>query len=141
MSFQCGTVDLPNIGIAAESDPSRAIQLITGEGLSNKFLAHIRETDAIVNVVRCLEDDNVIHVVINVDPAADIGLVPNELCLADLAAVEKRFTVFCTRFLGSDKSAVQYQPMAICRWSACAGSSRLSFKSMSPSVAGSGRPR
>ena len=141
MSFQCGIVDLPNIGIAAESDPSRAIQLNTGEGLSHKFLAHIRETDAIVNVVRCLQDDNAIHVVIKVDPIVDIELVSNELCLSDLAAVEKRFTVFCTRFLGSDKCGVQYQPSAICRWLACAGSSRLSFKPMPPSVAGSGRPR
>jgi len=58
----------------------------TGEGLGNKFLAHIRETDAIVNVVRCFEDDNVIHVANKVDPIADIEVIQTELCLADLAA-------------------------------------------------------
>ncbi|MCJ7798299.1 MAG: redox-regulated ATPase YchF, partial [Polaromonas sp.] len=61
----------------------------TGEGLGNKFLAHIRETDAIVNVVRCFEDDNVIHVAGKVDPIDDIEVIQTELCLADLAAVEK----------------------------------------------------
>ena len=61
----------------------------TGEGLGNKFLAHIRETDAIVNVVRCFEDDNVIHVANKIDPIADIEVIQTELCLADLAAVEK----------------------------------------------------
>ena len=61
----------------------------TGEGLGNKFLAHIRETDAIVNVVRCFEDDNVIHVAGKVDPISDIEVIQTELCLADLSAVEK----------------------------------------------------
>ena len=61
----------------------------TGEGLGNKFLAHIRETDATVNVVRCFEDDNVIHVAGKVDPISDIEVIQTELCLADLAAVEK----------------------------------------------------
>ena len=61
----------------------------TGEGLGNKFLAHIRETDAIVNVVRCFEDDNVIHVAGKVDPISDIEVIQTELCLADLTAVEK----------------------------------------------------
>jgi GTP-binding protein YchF len=61
----------------------------TGEGLGNKFLAHIRETDATVNVVRCFEDDNVIHVAGKVDPISDIEVIQTELCLADLAAVDK----------------------------------------------------
>jgi GTP-binding protein YchF len=61
----------------------------TGEGLGNKFLAHIRETDATINVVRCFEDDNVIHVAGKVDPISDIEVIQTELCLADLAAVEK----------------------------------------------------
>lgn len=61
----------------------------TGEGLGNKFLAHIRETDATVNVVRCFEDPNVIHVAGRVDPIADIEVIQTELCLADLATVEK----------------------------------------------------
>ncbi|MEY2874869.1 MAG: GTP-binding protein, partial [Pseudomonadota bacterium] len=61
----------------------------TGEGLGNKFLSHIRETDAIVNVVRCFEDDNVIHVAGKVDPIADIEVIQTELCLADMSTVEK----------------------------------------------------
>ncbi|MEG1374947.1 MAG: redox-regulated ATPase YchF, partial [Comamonas sp.] len=60
-----------------------------GEGLGNQFLAHIRETDAIVNVVRCFEDPNVIHVANKVDPIADIEVIQTELCLADMATVEK----------------------------------------------------
>jgi ribosome-binding ATPase len=60
-----------------------------GEGLGNQFLAHIRETDAIVNVVRCFEDDNVIHVAGKVDPISDIEVIQTELCLADLGTVEK----------------------------------------------------
>ncbi|MBK6851181.1 MAG: redox-regulated ATPase YchF [Burkholderiales bacterium] len=60
-----------------------------GEGLGNKFLSHIRETDAIVNVVRCFEDDNVIHVAGKIDPISDIEVIQTELCLADLGTVEK----------------------------------------------------
>ena len=60
-----------------------------GEGLGNQFLSHIRETDAIVNVVRCFEDENVIHVAGKVDPIADIEVIQTELCLADLSTVEK----------------------------------------------------
>jgi GTP-binding protein YchF len=60
-----------------------------GEGLGNQFLSHIRETDAIVNVVRCFNDDNVIHVAGKVDPIADIEVIQTELCLADLGTVEK----------------------------------------------------
>ncbi len=60
-----------------------------GEGLGNQFLAHIRETDAIVNVVRCFEDPNVIHVAGRVDPISDIEVIQTELCLADLTTVDK----------------------------------------------------
>ncbi len=60
-----------------------------GEGLGNQFLAHIRETDAIVNVVRCLDDPNVVHVAGKVDPIADIEVIQTELCLADMGTVEK----------------------------------------------------
>ena len=60
-----------------------------GEGLGNQFLANIRETDGILNVVRCFEDDNVIHVAGKVDPIADIETIITELALADLATVEK----------------------------------------------------
>ena len=60
-----------------------------GEGLGNQFLAHIRETDAIVNVVRCFEDPNVIHVAGKVSPLDDIAVIQTELALADLGTVEK----------------------------------------------------
>ena len=60
-----------------------------GEGLGNQFLAHIRETDAIAQVVRCFVDDDVIHVSGRVDPQADIETINTELALADLATVEK----------------------------------------------------
>ena len=60
-----------------------------GEGLGNQFLAHIRETDAIVGVVRCFDDDNVIHVAGKVDPISDIEVIQTELCLADMGTVEK----------------------------------------------------
>jgi hypothetical protein len=60
-----------------------------GEGLGNQFLSHIRETDAIVNVVRCFEDPNVIHVAGKVDPIADIEVIETELALADLQTAEK----------------------------------------------------
>jgi GTP-binding protein YchF len=77
-----------------------------GEGLGNQFLAHIRETDAIVNVVRCFEDPNVIHVAGRVDPIADIEVIQTELCLADMATVEKslqRYTKAAKS--GNDKEA------------------------------------
>lgn len=60
-----------------------------GEGLGNQFLANIRETDAICNVVRCFHDDNVIHVSGKVDPLSDIETIATELALADLASAEK----------------------------------------------------
>jgi ribosome-binding ATPase len=60
-----------------------------GEGLGNQFLAHIRETDAIVNVVRCFDDANVVHVAGKVDPVSDIEVIQTELCLADLGTVDK----------------------------------------------------
>jgi GTP-binding protein YchF len=60
-----------------------------GEGLGNKFLAHIRETDAIAHVVRCFESTDVVHVAGRVDPLADIGVINTELALADLESVER----------------------------------------------------
>ncbi len=77
-----------------------------GEGLGNQFLAHIRETDAIVNVVRCFDDENVVHVAGRVDPIADIEVIQTELCLADLTTVEKslqRYTKVAKA--GNDKEA------------------------------------
>jgi GTP-binding protein YchF len=79
-----------------------------GEGLGNQFLAHIRETDAIVNVVRCFEDANVIHVAGKVDPVSDIEVIQTELCLADLGTVDKslaRYTKAAKS--GNDKEAAK----------------------------------
>lgn len=61
-----------------------------GEGLGNQFLSHIREVDAIVQVVRCFEDDDIIHVAGSIGPARDIDIINLELALADLAQVERR---------------------------------------------------
>ncbi|MEE9354661.1 MAG: redox-regulated ATPase YchF [Methylococcaceae bacterium] len=60
-----------------------------GEGLGNKFLANIRETEAIAHVVRCFEDENVVHVAGKIDPLSDIEIINTELALADMATVEK----------------------------------------------------
>ena len=61
-----------------------------GEGLGNQFLANIRETDTVVQVVRCFEDENIVHVEGSIDPRRDIETIQIELALADLAAVERR---------------------------------------------------
>jgi len=107
------TID-PNVGIVEVPDPRLAglsaivnpqkIQPATvefvdiaglvagaskGEGLGNKFLANIRETDGIVHMVRCFADDNVVHVAGKVDPLSDMEVIQTELALADLATVEK----------------------------------------------------
>ncbi len=79
----------------------------TGEGLGNKFLSHIRETDATINVVRCFEDDNVIHVAGKVDPIADIEVIQTELCLADLSAVEKALHRVTKLARSGDKESVK----------------------------------
>ena len=118
-----GIVELPDprlAQLAAIVKPERIVPAIVefvdiaglvagaskGEGLGNQFLAHIRETDAIVNVVRCFEDENVIHVANKIDPVADIEVIQTELCLADLATVEKslaRYTKVAKA--GNDKDA------------------------------------
>ncbi len=101
-----GVVEVPDprlAQLAAIVQPQRVVPAIVefvdiaglvagaskGEGLGNQFLAHIRETDATVNVVRCFEDPNVIHVAGRVDPIADIEVIQTELCLADLSTVDK----------------------------------------------------
>src|SRR5205085_11977139 len=61
-----------------------------GEGRGNQFLANIRETDAVIQVVRCFEDENIVHVEGSVDPRRDIETIQIELALADLAALERR---------------------------------------------------
>ena len=101
-----GIVELPDLRLAKLSaivEPERIVPAIVefvdiaglvagaskGEGLGNQFLAHIRETDAIVNVVRCFDDANIIHVAGKVDPVSDIEVIQTELCLADLGTVDK----------------------------------------------------
>jgi len=76
-----------------------------GEGLGNKFLANIRETDAVAHVVRCFEDDNVVHVSGKVSPLDDIEVINTELALADLESVEKAITKTTRDAKGGDKVA------------------------------------
>ncbi|KAF3998561.1 redox-regulated ATPase YchF [Glaciimonas immobilis] len=78
-----------------------------GEGLGNQFLAHIRETDAIVNVVRCFEDDNVIHVAGKVSPLDDIEVIQTELALADMGTVEKAIHRENKKARSGDKDAAK----------------------------------
>jgi len=118
-----GIVELPDARLQALADivkPERIVPAIVefvdiaglvagaskGEGLGNQFLAHIRETDAIVNVVRCFDDENVIHVANKIDPVSDVEVIQTELCLADMATVEKslaRYTKAAKS--GNDKEA------------------------------------
>lgn len=76
-----------------------------GEGLGNKFLANIRETDAIAHVVRCFEDENVVHVAGKVSPLDDIEVINTELALADLESVEKAITKTTRDAKSGDKTA------------------------------------
>jgi len=76
-----------------------------GEGLGNKFLANIRETDAIAHVVRCFEDDNVVHVSGRIDPLGDIEVINTELALADLEGVEKGINRIARVANSGDKEA------------------------------------
>lgn len=76
-----------------------------GEGLGNKFLGNIRETEAIAHVVRCFEDENVVHVEGSIDPVSDIEVINIELALADLDTVEKAITRSAKAAKGQDKDA------------------------------------
>ncbi|HEX6704532.1 MAG TPA: redox-regulated ATPase YchF [Albitalea sp.] len=117
-----GIVELPDArlsALAAIVKPERIVPAIVefvdiaglvagaskGEGLGNQFLAHIRETDAIVNVVRCFDDENVVHVAGKVDPIADIEVIQTELCLADLATVDKSLARYVKPAKAGDKEA------------------------------------
>jgi GTP-binding protein YchF len=119
-----GVVEVPDPRLKQLSDiitPERVVPAIvefvdiaglvagasTGEGLGNKFLAHIRETDAIINVVRCFEDANVIHVAGKVDPISDIEVIQTELCLADLSAVEKALHRVTKTARSGDKESIK----------------------------------
>ena len=117
-----GVVELPDPRLAQLAEivkPERIVPAIVefvdiaglvagaskGEGLGNKFLSHIRETDAIVNVVRCFEDSNVIHVHGKVDPISDIEVIQTELCMADLGTVEKSLHRYNKVARSGDKEA------------------------------------
>jgi GTP-binding protein YchF len=83
-----------------------------GEGLGNQFLANIRETDAIVHVVRCFSDDNVIHVAGKIDPLSDIEVIDTELALADMTAVERALNRYSKLAKsGGDKDAKLLVPV------------------------------
>jgi GTP-binding protein YchF len=82
-----------------------------GEGLGNQFLANIRETDAIVHVVRCFDDDDVLHVMGSVDPVRDREVIEFELALADLATVEKRLDRVKRAAKTGDKEALAELPV------------------------------
>ncbi len=82
-----------------------------GEGLGNKFLAHIREVDAITQVVRCFADDNITHVSGGVDPVSDIEVINLELVLADMESIEKRISRNAKLLKQKDKDAVAEEPV------------------------------
>lgn len=83
-----------------------------GEGLGNKFLSHIRETDAIAQVVRCFDDDDIVHVAGKVDPASDIETINTELVLADLDTAEKAVTRFTKASKSGNKEALAQKAVA-----------------------------
>jgi len=117
-----GIVEVPDprlAALAAIAKPEKVIPAVVefvdiaglvagaskGEGLGNKFLANIRETDAIAHVVRCFQDGNVVHVAGKIDPVSDIETIHTELALADLAAVEKQIIKVDKLARSGDKEA------------------------------------
>ena len=119
-----GIVEVPDPRLNALSDivkPVRVVPAVVefvdiaglvagaskGEGLGNQFLAHIRETDAIVNVVRCFEDDNVVHVAGKVNPINDIEVIQTELALADLNTVERTIQREVKKARAGDKESAK----------------------------------
>ena len=82
-----------------------------GEGLGNQFLAHIREVDAIIYMLRCFEDDDITHVEGRIDPLADAEIIETELVLADLESLEKRLPALQKKSRGDKESAAQAEVM------------------------------
>ena len=82
-----------------------------GEGLGNKFLAHIREVDAIAHVVRCFENDDIVHVAGKIDPASDIEIINTELALADLDSVERAYQKALKAAKAADKDAIKLRDL------------------------------
>ncbi len=83
-----------------------------GEGLGNKFLSNIRETEVILQIVRCFEDENITHVEGCIDPVRDIEIIETELLLADMEALEKRITTMQKKAKGNDREAKLQLPVA-----------------------------
>src|SRR6187549_997798 len=82
-----------------------------GEGLGNKFLAHIREVDAVAHVVRCFENDDIVHVAGRIDPLRDIDIIDTELALADLETVEKGLLRAEKAAKAGDKDAIKQREL------------------------------
>ncbi|MCB4746200.1 MAG: redox-regulated ATPase YchF [Sulfurovum sp.] len=83
-----------------------------GEGLGNKFLSNIRETEVILQIVRCFEDENITHVEGSIDPVRDIEIIETELLLADMEALEKRIASLQKKTKGNDREAKLQMPIA-----------------------------
>ncbi|MBP9865250.1 MAG: redox-regulated ATPase YchF [Candidatus Omnitrophica bacterium] len=82
----------------------------TGEGLGNQFLGHIKEVEAILHVVRCFDDENIVHVANSVDPVRDIEIIDTELCLKDLDTMSTRYQKTSKLARAGDKDAVELMP-------------------------------
>ena len=123
-----GVVPVPDPRLAALAGIARPLKIIPtsiefvdiaglvagaskGEGLGNKFLAHIREVDAIAHVVRCFEHPDIVHVANKVDPIADIETIDTELALADLESVEKALNRVERAAKANDKDAMAKKPV------------------------------
>ena len=123
-----GVVPVPDPRLAALSGIAKPLKIIPtsiefvdiaglvagaskGEGLGNKFLAHIREVDAIAHVVRCFEHPDIVHVANKVDPIADIETIDTELALADLDSVEKALNRVERAAKANDKEAMAKRPV------------------------------
>ena len=134
-NFPFCTID-PNVGVVPVPDPRlqqladiahpqkiipTAVEFVdiaglvagasTGEGLGNKFLAHIREVDAIAHVVRCFEHSDIVHVAGKIDPIADIETIDTELALADLESVDKAMQRVERAARANDKEALAKKPV------------------------------
>jgi ribosome-binding ATPase len=122
-----GMVEVPDTRLAALAEvvqPKRTVPAVVqfvdiaglvkgaaqGEGLGNKFLANIRETDAIVHVIRCFDDDDITHVMGGVDPVRDRDVIDFELCFADITSVEKRLDKQQRIAKSGDKDAIAELP-------------------------------
>ena len=136
MGIKCGIVGLPNVGVVPVPDSrlqelaniAKPLKIIPtamefvdiaglvagaskGEGLGNKFLAHIREVDAIAHVVRCFEHPDIVHVAGKIDPLSDIDTIDTELALADLEAVDRALNRAERAAKANDKEALAKKPV------------------------------